>query len=293
MPKIFGTRFWGFSPQDEPFVAFKYEGTRDRIIKTTRPGDMIVVLGTKTENTSAEDQGRLLGLVEFAQTSVFADDLVSDVTRSKTELFENSSFKWPYALPALRSWRFPIKPKIEDVIGRQLSMAAITDVDELSETEAHTILALERDEVSLPDTRAIIRARRLGRNEAHSNHDGLNHDPIIPPSEWSRTVSRTDGPTHTYVFRYGDSSVWKIGISKDIRVRQTALNFSNPEEITGKSWQPVYNQLFPTGSLAFEMEQTILAKLSKFRTRNERVVCKLDDIERAWFSYLSGDTDAS
>ena len=288
MPKIYGTRFWGFSPEDEPFVAFLHEGTRDRLVRTAQPGDMIVVLGTKTNNTAPEDQGRLLGLVEFAHTSVFADDLISDRTLSKSELFENGKFKWPYALPAVRSWRFPDKPLVEDVIGRQLSMAAITDVDELTDTEAEAVLNLNRAEAVLPETRAIRRVQRLGSHGRVGDQHKGGADPVIPPSEWSRVVSRTDGPTYAYVFQYGETNVWKVGISKNISERLLALNFSIPDEITESQWKPIYEQLFENGSEAFDMEQAVLSALGNFRTRNERVMCSLSDIEREWFAYLSG-----
>jgi len=209
---IYGTRFWGFDPEAEPFCGFTHMGTRDKLIRIGRDGDLILVLGTKTNKTTKDDQGRLLGLIEFQRNAFYSRDLLTDESRRKQELFDaDGIFKWPYAVPAIRAWRFLDKPIINKVIGRQLTMAAITDIDTLSQEEAKLVLEENLFEVKIPETRIVKRQKLLNPTVELSGGDNVG--PM--PSEWSKLISRNDGPTATYLLQFGETDVWKIGISKN------------------------------------------------------------------------------
>ena len=241
---IYGTRFWGFDPESEPFCGFTNMGTRDKLIRIGRDGDLILVLGTKTNNTAEDDQGRLLGLIEFQRNAFYSRDLLTEVSRKKRELFDAEGlFKWPFAVPAIRAWRFLDKPIINNVINRQLTMAAIKDVDMLSDEEVKLVLEEKLFEVKIPETRIVKRQKLL--NPAEKSLGGDNIGPM--PAEWSKFISRTDGPTATYLFQFGDTDVWKIGISKNPKDRLKALNFSVPTEITKAQWEMRMNQIFNSG----------------------------------------------
>lgn len=282
---IYGTRFWGFDPETEPFCGFTHRGTRDKLIRIGKDGDLILVLGTKTENTSKEDQGRLLGLLEFQRNAFYSRDLLTEVSKGKTELFNtDGKFKWPYAVPVIRAWRFLDKPIINDVIGRQLTMAAITDVDTLSQAEVKNVLEQRVFEVKTPETRIVQRQKIL--NSTLRLTGGDNVGPM--PSEWSKFISRTDGPTATYLLQFGKTDVWKIGISKNPKNRLDALNFSIPFEITKAKWELRMTQTFTSGIIAYDMEQYLLKKLNEYSRGHERVQCRRDIVEHAWIKYCEG-----
>ena len=74
--QVFAKRFYGFDPARRPIIGFGMEGNRDALIATSRPGDLLVFVGTKGEPTKPEERGKLLGIVEFARIPVDATDVV-------------------------------------------------------------------------------------------------------------------------------------------------------------------------------------------------------------------------
>lgn len=287
-PKIFGTWFWGFSPELHPFAGFTHRGSRDALLGRARAGDLILVVGTQRAPTAPEDRGRVLGLIEFIHSPMQAEDLIPPGAVLPDRLFENGSFKWPFAVPASRAWLVSSKPLIRDVIGRQLTSAAITGTDLLSDEECLAVLRLDMVEVELPASAAQLKKQRLG--VASPRLDNTNSgQPGPPPTEWSAITARADGPTATYLMRFGAENVWKIGISQHVKERCETLNFSVPSEVLdGRRWHVVLTKSWRTGELAYGMEQNLLNHLQHFRTANERVTAAESVVHRAWQDFLLG-----
>jgi hypothetical protein len=166
-------------------------------------------------------------------------------------------------------------------------MAATTGIDQLSDEETARVLALPKVEVALPKSRAAVRAARIAANRQNVLNPASRGQPGPAPSDWSAVVAREDGPTATYLLRYGKTNVWKIGISKNPSKRVDALNFSIPYEFTKARWEFVYSHVWPDGSSAYDMEQTLFSTLAHYRTKCERVLCGEKIIHRAWTDYLS------
>ena len=116
-----------------------------------------------------------------------------------------------------------------------------------------------------------------------------NGQPGPPPSEWSTITAREDGPTATYLMRFGNENVWKVGISQNVKERCKTLNFSVPSEVLdGRCWQVILTQQWPNGAPAYEMEQALLAHLRAYGTVNERVRASESVVHRAWQDFLLG-----
>ena len=287
-PQIFGTWFWGFDPTLHPFAGFTHGGSRDTLLKRARRGDLILVVGTQNEPTAPEDRGRILGLIEFLHSPMQAEDLFPPGAVLPERLFDNGKFKWPFAVPAARAWLISSKPHIRDVIGRQLTSAAITGTDRLSPEEVASILQLETVEVELPPSAAQLKQQRLLAPSARMD-PAKNGQPGPPPSEWSTITAREDGPTATYLMRFGNENVWKVGISQNVKERCKTLNFSVPSEVLdGRCWQVNLTQQWPNGAPAYEMEQALLAHLRAYGTVNERVRASESVVHRAWQDFLLG-----
>lgn len=286
--KVFGTRFWGFDPAVYPFAGFTYEGSRNDLIKRSRSGDRLLVLGTMGEETAEADRGRLLGLLEFERTAASAEDFIDKGEVPKNLLDENGRFRWPYAVPVVRAWEFTPARDIRGVIGRQLTMAATTGVDELSEVEAGKVLSLPMTEIPLPRSRAKVRSDRISTNRDVQLTLNAPGQPGPSPSEWSALVAHQDGPTATYLMRFGLRNIWKIGISKNPKQRCEGLNFSVPTEELREEWKLQLVQKWSSGALAYDMEQALLEKLTCYRTMSERVRCDQKTVESAWNAYVAG-----
>lgn len=78
------------------------------------------------------------------------------------------------------------------------------------------------------------------------------------PQAWSRMVDRdVSGPASTYVMRFGQSSVWKIGYAANVTARLAELNRHVPTELLGCRWMLVLERRWPDSASAYQMEQRL------------------------------------
>lgn len=117
----------------------------------------------------------------------------------------------------------------------------------------------------------------------YASHIRQSGQPGPHPSEWSAQTAHLDGVTATYLLRFGDTDVWKIGISQNPSSRCSALNFSIPTEILeGRCWEVMDVHWWPSGAPAYKMEQMVLSLLERSRTANERVQLPEQEVKTAW-----------
>lgn len=275
--RIFASRFWGFNPETHPALTFGVAGHRDRLLKLSRLGDLVLFVGTQSEPTSINERGRLLGLVEFGRTPVEALDLIDRANTAPHE-FVNGRYKWPKALPMLRAWRLDDpRPRLVEVLNRQLPMYATVGVIQLDEDDRRAVLALPRTEVEVHETSRMTALR--------STHDALRGRPTTGPaaSSWTGTVTRdVSGEAFTYALRFGKHDVWKIGWAKDVEARCRAVNEHIPTEVIADRWTVAYKHRWATGEYARAMEQRVLGALTEVRTVGERIQCRERHLSSAW-----------
>lgn len=126
------------------------------------------------------------------------------------------------------------------------------------------------------------------RRRSFNNRRPRPGQPGPHPSEWSRQTAHVDGPTATYLLRFGETDVWKIGISQNPSSRCSALNFSVPTEVLdGKSWTVADVCWWPNGASAYKMEQMLLLVLNGYRTSNERIRLPEGEVKQVWLQCSS------
>lgn len=287
--RLFVSRFWGFDPILVPAVSFNNRGARDRLIRQAEAGDRMVFATTDNPHVDKDERGKLLGMAEFERTAARLVDLIPVGSAIPPHLLDDSGdMRWPFAVPITRAWRFLDPPRIGPFLGRQLSRATISSFDELNPEDVTKILNLPHTEVLLPETPATIRATRLAGTRERQPDKTAPGQPGPPPSEWSKMVSTEGGPTQTYVMQFGETDIWKIGISKNAGKRLDALNFSVPSELLEAQWVLRWTHTHPDGMSAYRMEQRLHEVLHAFATQNERFRCEEAAIRNAWLAYLSG-----
>lgn len=281
--QVFAKRFWGFDPATWPIVSFSKSGNRDALIRQSSAGDVVVFVGTQSEPTAPADQGRLLGFAEFARSPIDALDVLKADDIPPYAYDRNNKFKWPKAIPMLRAWRYPDKPRLKDVFDQQMTYEATVRAVLLGERNRDAVMALDREEVEVPDVEAIRRHRRLGDALSTS---GPTRGPA--PSSWSGEFSRnTDAPTSTYAFRFGTRDLSKVGHTRDVRGRLAEVNRHVPREAIGENWTVGFTHNYQTQDQAYAMEQRVLKLLAAKRTEGERVACTEGELREAWLSALS------
>jgi hypothetical protein len=110
---------------------------------------------------------------------------------------------------------------------------------------------------------------------------GPTYGPV--PSSWSGTVSRdANAAATTYVFRFGNRNLWKIGHAQNVPARLRDVNEHVPHEVLGERWSVAWRRRWRTQKEAYEMEQRLLSLLAARRTVGERVHCTEDELQAAW-----------
>lgn len=285
MAQIFAKRFWGFSPERWPIISFGLEANRDALIKASQPGDLIAFIGTQTEPTSTEDQGRLLGLAEIGRLPIDSLDVLDRATLAADNFTASGAFKWPKSLPMLRAWRFPSRPKVTDVFKEQLSYEATVRAVLLDTDDHAAVLMLSKEAVALSGAPIIKQQRDLASALAL----GATQGPA--PSSWSSAVSHdANTAAQTYAMRFGKRNLWKIGHAQDVTARLTDVNKHIPHEVINEHWTSALTQKWPNQTAAFEMEQRVLTILTKYRTVGERVSCTEHELRNAWIDAMMGKT---
>jgi hypothetical protein len=78
--KVFIKRFWGFDPIYWPVVSFSLRGSLETLLEASAPGDLMAFVGTKTEQTDEQEQGKLLGLAEFGRRTLHSREALPPKT---------------------------------------------------------------------------------------------------------------------------------------------------------------------------------------------------------------------
>jgi hypothetical protein len=280
--QVFAKRFWGFDPLGWPIISFRLDGNRDALVRASRPGDLIVFIGTETEETDPAERGRLLGLAEIGRTELDAADVLDFSTLKPSAFDDKGNIRWPKALPMLRAWRFVSPPRVKDVLGGQLSYEATVRAVLLDPTDTAAVLALPHEEVPVAEARAIVRQRQL--NDA-LRFGGTTTGPR--PTSWTSETGRdSEEPSCTYAFQFGSRNVWKIGHAKDVAARLVEMNTHVPVEVLGESWHLALQHLWPTEGAAYDIEQRVLSALRTPASVGERVSCSRRALESAWSASL-------
>lgn len=278
--EMFIKRFWGFDPIYWPIVAFSKKGSLDAFIEKSEAGDTIAFVGTRGEETTELERGKLLGFAEFGRSRFHSREALPPTSFRDAEKGPNGDIKWPHAVLITRAWRFTDSPlpEMTDVLGRQLPMAAMTNAVLLDPQEQQRVLMLPRQEIDVGLTQAIRDERQRVASAVGS---GGTMGPV--PSSFMTTTIRDAGrEASTYAFQFGSQNVWKIGWAHDPTARLAELNKHVPDEILGQKWGGGYRQKWASAEQAYDMEQRVLRSLQGNEIYGERVHCTKEAFEVAW-----------
>ena len=280
--KMFAKWFYGFSPESASIIMFSHKGSRDSLLRDSEPGDLIVFVATKGNETAEEDRGRVLGAAEIGRKEVRTEEVV-DISTSPARDFIDGKFRWPEAIPMLRAWRFDPPPMANEVFKEgnlphhaQVHAVRLSDIDEAA------IRSLNWKEVELAPTTERQRQRRL--SDAFSGQP-TRPGPVARPGTYTSTVFEKQ-EAWTYAARFGTSSIWKIGHTSDLDRRMQDLNAHVPVEYLEETWCVSWKHKWHSTDRAREMEQRLLTILDHRRTQGERVKCGEDEIEQAWIDAI-------
>lgn len=192
---IYLTKVWGFGEPIGPLV-FSMEGRRDSAREMLQPGDLVVLVGTKGENTDPSEQGRLLGVMEPTAHPVLSLDF--ERPYKEKDYDEKGNYKWPFGLLNRCAWRLIDRPLLEDISSRQFHMDAASGIVPLTDEEAAKVMELRREEIKLLEPTARTRARIDGIAAARKRSS--------PPRSWK-----------IWKRRWSSFVVWRMSLTARLR----------------------------------------------------------------------------
>ena len=280
---IYVTKVWGFGPPVGP-LQFSSQGWRENAREKLQPGDFVILVGTKSDPTEFEDQGRLLGMMEPTLERVASRDFEMETRASDYD--EQGEYRWPFGLLIRKAWRFlEPRPELDSIIERRLSMDAALGIVKLSDSEAKRITDLPREEVEiLAPTKAFARI--------HGNETARRRG--APPPTTTRTgiMHLREAPAYTYLMKLEGSKIesYKIGWAFNYQDRMKVFNAASMPKLGGINYKTELFELHETAKLAFTMEQALLNEFDNSRHPSNREVIhgvSYETLRSAWIAKLS------
>ncbi len=278
---VYLTKVWGFGEPCGP-LQFSMEGWRDRARAELKPGDLVILVGTKGEPTDERSRGRVLGMMEPTTQIVLSMDF--DLPTDPHDFNDEGQYRWPFGLVNLRAWEIPARPLLAEISTRSFGMDAASGLVALTDEEAAKVMQLHREEVELLQpvrARARIEGEEAARRRA------------APPPTTMRTgvmhVRRAPAYTYAMTIEGASNLAFKIGWAFDFQERQRQFNLYALPQLNGLRYRTLLQHLWGTARAAFQMEQAVLRKFDSDRHPANREVIfgvKFNALEAAWVAYL-------
>ena len=279
---MYMTKVWSFPAPVGP-LQFSTQGWRDRARADLKPGDLVVLVGTKEDPTDPSDQGRVLGMMEPTTEIVMSLDF--EMHTRPTDFDDKGQYRWPYGLLNRRAWKFSEPPPLlEEISARHFYKNAALGLVELTGPEAAAIEKLPREEVELlAPTKAYARvhgddaARRRGAPPPTTTRTGVMH--------------LRAAPAYTYLMQIEGAAeeAYKVGWAFDYRTRERGFNLAALPQLGGLRYRTRLFELWDTARQAFGMEQAILRQLDVARHPANREVVHgvpYEKLQAAWIVRL-------
>lgn len=259
--------------------------------RATRRGGPIVQMATMVKGYNR----RLTGLVAV-------DDQGRNWLMHKGRLHVALSDWTPATLIKQRSGQEPVPVRFSD--GKERSYYAVAEIDAVNASMAHAIdryvQVCERirrpyddeDDMDLPSEDGAQLPDDDGLDDVPDDPDigdspenGRQRPGPRPGGRFGNRPPRVDQahlPADCYVFRYENTTTWKIGWALYAKRRLRTVKAHIPLHLHPQSWRLYAKVRFPTANQAYDMEQRLLTEISAERGPwREQVICPIKTIHTA------------
>ncbi|TAU07817.1 GIY-YIG nuclease family protein [Rhizobium ruizarguesonis] len=261
--------FYGFGPEEDGYLGWTDEASRDRMLELVEDGDLFLIYGAATAETAKNERHRVLGFLQVEARAIRDTDKASPVGLKRKR--ENGwTDKWCHAMPVLRAWRVD-EPMLLETIAPvtyrpEAGQAIAVWSPELTPSEIDLALKVKVTEVNVFGEAPVAETAAKKRPLAET----FKPSKAFPGSFGERTSIYEDGPTHLYLARFdGDgfavmglsrpqfdkSDLLKIGVSNDIKRRLGELNCGFPPAAKGRWKIELISQLYDNKAAAETAEQ--------------------------------------
>ena len=261
--------FYGFGPEEDGYLGWSEKTSRDRMLELVEDGDLFMIYGAASTETSKKERLRVLGFLQVEARPILDKDKASPIGMKRKH--ENGwAEKWCHALPVIRAWRVD-EPMLLETIApvtyrSEAGQAIAVWSPELTPSEIDLALKVKVTEVNVYGEPAVAQTAVKKKPLA----EVFKPSKAFPGSFGERTSTYEDGPTHLYLARFeGDgfavmgllkpqfdkSELIKIGVSNDIKRRVKELNCGFPPSAKGCWKIEITSQLYDNRAAAEAAEQ--------------------------------------
>lgn len=261
--------FYGFSPEEDGYLGWTEEASRDRMLELVEDGDLFMIYGAASAETSKNERHRVLGFLQVEARPIRDTDKASPLGL-KRKRDNGWTEKWSHAMPVVRAWRVD-EPMLLETIApvtyrAEAGQAIAVWSPELTPSEIYLALKVKVTEVNVsgepPVAETAVKKRPLA--------EVFQPSKAFPGSFGERTSTYEDGPTHLYLARFdGDcfavtglpkpqfdkSALIKIGVSNDVKRREEELNCGFPPAAKGRWKIEITSQLYDKKAAAEAAEK--------------------------------------
>lgn len=269
VPKIWLRSFYGFSPEEDGYIGWTEEGSRDRMLDRISAGDLFMIYGAGTSETEKSQRLRVLGFLQVDAMAIRDIDKASK-DGMKRKLQNGWKDKWTFGIPVRRAWRAEeaiLLERIAPVTYRpEAGQAIAVWSPSLLPDEAERALRIKVKEVS------VFGEPTLSGMDLVNQQLGQFFRPsrAFLGSFGERASQYEDGPTMLYVARFeGDAAallgkpktfydkkvLLKVGVTNNVAVREKQLNAGFPPASVGKWSMQLQSQPYPDRKAAEAAEQ--------------------------------------
>lgn len=260
--------FYGFGPEEDGYVGWTKESSRDAYLRKLNDGDLIMIYGASTAETEKSLRSYVLGFLEVEATPIRDYEKASQVGLDRKR-DAGWADKWTYAIPVRRAWLAEEKMMISRIAfnsyrseaGQALAVhGADLDPDEIAQA-----LKIKVREVNVYSEPPVTDSE----SPVMAFAEVFRPSRAFPGSFGERTSNYEDGETFLYLAVYegdghalvgrkesfGDKSVaLKVGVTNALKRRCTELNAGIPPAATGRWALRVNSQPFPDKKSAEDVE---------------------------------------
>lgn len=240
--------FYAFKPEEEGYLGWSEATARDRMLELIDDGDLFLIYGAASGETSKGERHRVLGFLQVERCAIRDIDK-SSATSLAWKRDSGWPDRWSHAIPVVRAWRVD-EPVLLETIAPvtyrpEAGQAIAVWSPELTPSEIDLALKVKVTEVNVfgepPVAVTALQKAPLAQAFRPSR--------AFPGSFGERTSVYEDGPTCLYLARFDGegfammglpktpfdkSALIKIGVSNDVKRRLNELNCGFPPAAKGR-----------------------------------------------------------
>jgi hypothetical protein len=237
-PDVWITSYYGFTPESWGFLGFTKEWMRERFLRESKPGALLVIYGASGADPA--ERRKVLGIQQQSHVIGEKWQFLTPERVTEERADPDRRDKWVHAIQANRAWRIPPehRPTVDVFAPETFNKDNATAIGSmglrLTAKEARGILDLNLVEVSVCgsgsiDTMMAGPADRI-----------LSPSRPGPVSQSGYMVREAEGPKHLYILRLRGNedsflgyraegrSIVKVGFSVSPETRRDAHNKALP-----------------------------------------------------------------